>query len=134
MRNQAPNDFVVPPALLPADSTPATPSHVPAAAADAKSSPAKLPGRSLIDRYGLTSRVPSVDKGKEREGEGEGESGKWEASKEARERGLRERKEKMILEARRSVSTGLFSWLIWSSEGPKADEVRRMMEKQQAAT
>lgn len=33
-------------------------------------------------------------------GQGQG-AGKWEASKEERERGLRERKEKMVLEARR---------------------------------
>ena len=61
--------------------------------------------------------MPSpVDKGKGKEvdpmgtqksGSGEegtmGEKGVWEGSKEARERGLRERKERMILEARRWV-------------------------------
>lgn len=54
----------------------------------------------MIDRYNLSSRVPASEKGKEVEA-AEEEKGKWEASKEARERGLRERKEKMILEARR---------------------------------
>lgn len=55
--------------------------------------------------------MPSADKGKAKEVDPASEAaaaaaeekGKWEASKEARERGLRERKERMILEARRYV-------------------------------
>ena len=63
------------------------------------------PVKSLIDRYGLGARIPAVDKGKGKavdvdQAGGQGQ-GKWEASKEERERGLRERKEKMVLEARR---------------------------------
>jgi len=65
------------------------------------------PVKSLIDRYGLGARIPAVDKGKGKAEDGNGDQvggqgqGKWEASKEERERGLRERKEKMVLEARR---------------------------------
>lgn len=122
MLKQAPNDFVVPPALLPPDSTPAAPSTP---SSPAKPATASVMGKSLLDRYGLVSRVApptststnGLDKGKAKEaiadaeagagtgtgtdGETLGEKGKWEASKEARERGLRERKERMILEARR---------------------------------
>jgi len=63
------------------------------------------PVKSLIDRYGLGARIPAVDKGKGKAEDGDQAGGqgqgKWEASKEERERGLRERKEKMVLEARR---------------------------------
>lgn len=130
---QAPNDFVPPPSLMPPDSQPPPSSGSGSGSgsgetnSNSKLTPTKS-GKSLIDRYGLSSRVPSsADKGKGKEvnngsqsdtnavrdtsGQGEngtlGEKGKWEASKEARERGLRERKEKMILEARR--------WVIYNS-------------------
>ncbi|KJE01253.1 hypothetical protein I311_05118 [Cryptococcus gattii NT-10] len=59
--------------------------------------------QSLIDRYNLSSRLPS-HKGKEKaEGEPAHMDNKWEESKEKRELGLRERKEKMILEARKRM-------------------------------
>jgi coupling of ubiquitin conjugation to ER degradation protein 1 len=56
----------------------------------------------LIDRYGLSARIPALEKGKGKEEAGVVNGvGKWEGSKDERERGLRERKEKMVLEARR---------------------------------
>lgn len=67
----------------------------------------------MIEKYGLSNRVPSrkgkeVDPGEkggdvvgqDTPGVGDGK-GKWEDSREGREKGLKERKEKMILEARR---------------------------------
>jgi coupling of ubiquitin conjugation to ER degradation protein 1 len=68
--------------------------------------------QTLIDRYNLNARIPSV-KGKEKEevvvdtspaGLGTGGKdgkGEWADTKDKRERELRERKERMILEARR---------------------------------
>jgi coupling of ubiquitin conjugation to ER degradation protein 1 len=103
---QPPAGYQIPPSLAPTPA-PATTSPV----IGKRTAPA--PGKSLIDRYGLSARIPSVDKGKGKEkaedesetptgqpGQGQG-VGKWEGSKEERERGLRERKEKMVLEARR---------------------------------
>lgn len=80
----------------------------------------------MIDRYNLSSRLPS-HKGKEKaEGETAQIDNKWEESKEKRELGLKERKEKMILEARKWVHGVLrqlcIDWLLMY--------LRRMLEKQ----
>jgi hypothetical protein len=100
---QPPAGYQIPPSLAP---TPAPTNTSPVIGK--RTVPA--PGKSLIDRYGLSARIPSADKGKGKEDEsgtptgqpGQGQGvGKWEGSKEERERGLRERKEKMVLEARR---------------------------------
>ena len=69
---------------------------------------ASVSRQTLIERYNLNERLPSV-KGKERElpvGEPAEErakdvKGEWADTKDKRERELRERKERMILEARR---------------------------------
>ena len=99
---QPPAAFRVPPSLLPASvNPPSTPSSP---ITPKRTTPT---AQSLIDRYGLSSRVPSR-KGKERDSAeapaseaGMDGRGKWEDTKEKRERELRERKERMILEARR---------------------------------
>lgn len=132
--SQPPATFVIPPSLLPATvnppsepSSPATSTfgrgtHNRSPAASAAGSKT-APATSLIERYGLSSRVSSR-KGKEVD-EGEhgaappvpdsassaaaaatpgplgGGKGKWEDTREGREKGLKERKERMILEARR---------------------------------
>lgn len=71
--------------------------------------------QSLIDRYSLSARVGNSDSERDSasgveentEGrvqvqtQGKASASAWADSKEAREKGLRERKEKMILEARR---------------------------------
>ena len=99
---QPPTAFRVPPALLPASvNPPSTPSSP---ITPKRTTPT---AQSLIDRYGLSARVPSR-KGKERDSAEASVSeagidgrGKWEDTKEKRERELKERKERMILEARR---------------------------------
>jgi len=99
---QPPAGYQIPPSLAP---TPAPTTTNTSPVIGKRTAPS--PGKSLIDRYGLSARIPSVDKGKakaedEQPGQGQGQgAGKWEGSKEERERGLRERKEKMVLEARR---------------------------------
>ncbi|WVQ83576.1 hypothetical protein IAT38_005717 [Cryptococcus sp. DSM 104549] len=107
-----PPTFNIPASLIP---TTAPVQAAPQAAANTKVTPSKP--TSLIDRYNLTSRVPS-HKGKEKEVEGPvgasstetpvipgagDKNSRWEDSKEKREMGLKERKEKMILEARRRL-------------------------------
>jgi hypothetical protein len=90
-----PSGYQIPPYLAP-------PPAIPIPVAGKRTA---APVKSLIDRYGLGARIPAVDKGKGKAEDGDqvgGQGqGKWEASKEERERGLRERKEKMVLEARR---------------------------------
>ncbi|ORY29561.1 hypothetical protein BCR39DRAFT_532135 [Naematelia encephala] len=105
-----PATFNIPASLLPPSVNPPTPT-----------SPTKptLPSRpvpSLIERYQLSSRIPSR-KGKEKDEEDSGagapgaapgggvggEAVKWEDTREGREKGLKERKERMILEARRRL-------------------------------
>ncbi|KAK8861343.1 hypothetical protein IAR55_002162 [Kwoniella newhampshirensis] len=110
-----PPTFNIPASLLPSTTPP-----IPATPA-VGTKPTATKAQSLIDRYNLSSRVPSR-KGKERdpselgsspttqasaetvltESEGEKKS-KWEDSREKRETGLKERKERMILEARRRL-------------------------------
>ncbi|RXK41444.1 hypothetical protein M231_01350 [Tremella mesenterica] len=108
----APASFQPPPSLLPLDPNPV---HV---ATQKIAENHKTP--SLIEKYGLASRLPSR-KGKEKAdlspvmengnekgveagaGMGMGVGGKWEDTREKRERELRERKERMILEARRRL-------------------------------
>ncbi|WWC87514.1 uncharacterized protein L201_002404 [Kwoniella dendrophila CBS 6074] len=125
-----PPNFSIPAALLPVSSTtssssPSTPTINTNNANNAKSS-TNSKNTSLIDRYNLTSRIPSSHKGKEKEIDSASsisidsdksstspisevvvprteEKGKWEDSREKRESGLKERKEKMILEARRRM-------------------------------
>lgn len=77
----------------------AVPEHLRVAVATSSTSPAPskpIPAKpsSLIERYGLSSRV-NEDAG--------AASAKWEATKEGREADLKARKERMILEARRWV-------------------------------
>lgn len=45
-------------------------------------------------------KMTTPGQGQQQQGQGQGQ-GKWEESREGREKGLRERKERMILEARR---------------------------------
>ena len=93
---QPPAGFFVDPSA-PAPPAPVAPT--PAAAPTKPTTPA-----SLITRLGLQSRAaaaspdaPVVDN---TEGKGKGKVG-WETNPEARERNLKERKERMVLEARR---------------------------------
>lgn len=68
---------------------------VPAPVASSAKPVAPVKPQSLIERYNLSAKLDgpaSVE-----------EAGKWEASRENRERDLRARKEKMILEARRKL-------------------------------
>lgn len=58
-----------------------------------QSAPATKP-QSLIERYNLSAKLDQTPSE---------ESGKWEATRENREKDLRARKEKMILEARRKL-------------------------------
>ncbi|ORX36390.1 hypothetical protein BD324DRAFT_492952 [Kockovaella imperatae] len=110
-----PASFEVPSSLLPPSSTQPVPSS-----AQSKSDASSKPQQSLIERYGLSSQLPTR-KGKEREHVGDEDAsgqagpvqeasqrqsstgGKWEDTKEKREMDLRQRKEKMILEARRRM-------------------------------
>ncbi|WWD16755.1 hypothetical protein CI109_101187 [Kwoniella shandongensis] len=120
-----PPTFNIPASLLPPSTAPIPAITAATAGGNGKSTPAKT--QSLIDRYNLSSRVPSR-KGKEKdvselgvaphassdEGASAGAGGvvaeteaqkksNWEDSREKRELGLKERKERMILEARRRL-------------------------------
>ncbi|WVW79747.1 hypothetical protein I302_101717 [Kwoniella bestiolae CBS 10118] len=110
-----PPNFQIPASLLP--STPSAQTTT-TPASTGNTSNAKSPNTkntSLIDRYNLSSRIPTPShKGKEKEvlddvdsgsstPVSEAESKKWEDTREKREMGLKERKEKMILEARRRM-------------------------------
>ncbi|KAK6906930.1 hypothetical protein L486_04349 [Kwoniella mangroviensis CBS 10435] len=113
-----PPNFQIPASLLPStppSSTTTTTTNTPSSN-NGKSQNAK--NSSLIDRYNLSSRIPTPShKGKEKELPDEVDSGAstpvsisetegkkhWEDTREKREMGLRERKEKMILEARRRM-------------------------------
>ncbi|WWC68983.1 uncharacterized protein I206_102919 [Kwoniella pini CBS 10737] len=104
-----PPNFSIPASLLPASTGPVP---VNANSANSTNKSANTKNSSLIDRYNLASRIPS-HKGKEKEVDSGtstpssvdsfDDKGKWEDSKEKREMGLKERKEKMILEARRRM-------------------------------
>ncbi|WRT65438.1 uncharacterized protein IL334_002381 [Kwoniella shivajii] len=117
-----PPNFSIPASLLPeiAITTPTAGNTPQTANTNSKSS---FKNTSLIDRYNLSSRIPS-HKGKEREIEpdsptptasgtstpssdvgskSEEDKMRWEDTKEKRELTLKERKEKMILEARRRL-------------------------------
>ncbi|GFZ42830.1 hypothetical protein JCM24511_00548 [Saitozyma sp. JCM 24511] len=115
-----PPSFQIPTSLLPPTVNP--PSAPPSPTPGLSSKSSSKPARSLIDRYGLSSRLSSLEKGKGKEvepnsagatngsanGVGGGgaaamSGGKWEDTKEKRERELKERKERMILEARRRL-------------------------------
>jgi hypothetical protein len=61
---------------------------------------------------------------RERNAIGREKAGTWEDTKEGRERGLRERKERMVLEARRWVDLVV----VWASGTLMI--IRRLMEKQ----
>ncbi|ODO06274.1 hypothetical protein L198_01506 [Cryptococcus wingfieldii CBS 7118] len=102
-----PPTFNMPASLLPTTTPPAQVSNT-AQPQNTKTASA-IKAQSLIDRYNLSSRVPSL-KGKEKAVEenqlaetSANAASKWEDSKEKREMGLKERKEKMILEARRRM-------------------------------
>ncbi|CAK9786080.1 hypothetical protein CC85DRAFT_257431 [Cutaneotrichosporon oleaginosum] len=84
-----PANFVIPNSLRPPVTVPLT-----SATAVAAEAPVPQKATSLIDRYGLSTRL---------EGEGGASTGKWEATREGREADLRARKERMILEARRRM-------------------------------
>ncbi|GAA6033991.1 hypothetical protein JCM8097_000637 [Rhodosporidiobolus ruineniae] len=68
---------------------------------------ARAPPPSLIQRMGLqsqaASQTPIKGKGKGKEEESAGEMGGWSPSASERERKLRERKERLVLEARRKL-------------------------------
>ncbi|KAI5477750.1 40S ribosomal protein s1 [Pseudohyphozyma bogoriensis] len=85
----------------PAPPVPATPATNPIpSASTSTSAPATPP--SLITRLNLSARASAQKSGAEEDG-GEGRKGGWEASPEKREKSLRERKERMVLEARRKM-------------------------------
>ncbi|WVQ73867.1 hypothetical protein IAR50_003448 [Cryptococcus sp. DSM 104548] len=102
-----PPTFNIPASLF---STTTPPAQIPPTAQTQNTKSTATKAQSLIDRYNLSSKVPSA-KGKEKaveqdqqEAEASASTGsKWEDSKEKREMGLKERKEKMILEARRRM-------------------------------
>ncbi|WWC59977.1 uncharacterized protein I303_102540 [Kwoniella dejecticola CBS 10117] len=104
-----PPNFSIPASLLPATTGP-VPSTTNTANSATKASSTK--NSSLIERYNLSARIPS-HKGKEKDVDSGTstptsvdsfeDKGKWEDSREKREMGLKERKEKMILEARRRM-------------------------------
>ena len=124
---QPPSSFHIPPTLLPSVDPPSSapvvhPSSGQGQQGAGKRGQATTAAQSLIERYGLGSKVkvPVSRKGKEREagemesalvgregqvGLSEGRAGegrvRWEDTKEKREQELRDRKERMILEARR---------------------------------
>jgi coupling of ubiquitin conjugation to ER degradation protein 1 len=115
---QAPADFVVPDHLRPVAVRSATPASSSSTAATAQAAAVKQ--QSLIDRYNLSSRLAgdsakaSASPEPPTSGGGSGvssgvatpssiASGKWEATREDREKDLRARKERMILEARRKI-------------------------------
>lgn len=80
---------MIPDSLRPAVAVPVpVPSSQPS-----KSAPPTKP-QSLIERYNLSSKLDQAPSE---------ETGKWEATRESREKDLRARKEKMILEARRKL-------------------------------
>ncbi|WOO78919.1 Coupling of ubiquitin conjugation to ER degradation protein 1 [Vanrija pseudolonga] len=81
-----PPTFIVPDHLRPAARVPVAP---------AKAAPPPKPV-SLIERYGLASRVSSA-------ADAEPAGGRWEADRAAREAELKSRKERMILDARRRM-------------------------------
>lgn len=123
---QPPASFSIPASLLPDQAgTQPSPSAPASASASSKSSANGKKSQTLIERYNLATRLPS-HKGKEKDPAEEGgaappygatapaptaastamqgslnEKAGWAETKEKRELGLRERKEKMILEARR---------------------------------
>jgi coupling of ubiquitin conjugation to ER degradation protein 1 len=83
--------------------------NVPIPILSTKTTPKPIVHQSLIERYGLDTRLPSL-KGKEKETDQDevdekddhpGSTSKWEDTKEKREMDLKERKERMILEARK---------------------------------
>ncbi|TXT11043.1 hypothetical protein VHUM_01794 [Vanrija humicola] len=86
-----PPNFIVPDHLRPAVAVPVAP---------AKAAPPAKP-TSLIERYGLSSRVSVAAAASNTDAQPAG--GKWEADRAAREAELKLRKERMILEARRRM-------------------------------
>ena len=126
-RVQPPSSFLIPTTLLPASVPPPQTSGVNASSGQGSGKGGRtVTAQSLIERYGLGSQVKgsvSSRKGKEREEseksgllgaegggrregegvarEGQGRTMRWEDTKEKRERELRDRKERMILQARR---------------------------------
>lgn len=86
---QPPTGFVIPDSLRPAAAVP-----VPAPSSQSQQSAPPTKPQSLIERYNLSSKLDQAPSE---------EAGKWEATRENREKDLRARKEKMILEARRKL-------------------------------
>jgi len=99
---QPPAGFTVPERLRPA---PATINGSPSASAGTASASApSTKAQSLIDRYNLSSKLAAVSPAAPAPAPlspAGGGGGKWEANREDREKELRARKERMILEARR---------------------------------
>ncbi|KAK1920917.1 hypothetical protein DB88DRAFT_113432 [Papiliotrema laurentii] len=106
-----PASFSIPASLLPDQPTPVLASTT--TQSNTKFTNQQKPNQTLIDRFNLSSRLPSR-KGKEKDpaespatAEAEkpvvGAKNEWADSKERREQELRERKERMILEARRRL-------------------------------
>ncbi|GAA5985089.1 hypothetical protein JCM11641_006354 [Rhodosporidiobolus odoratus] len=72
-------------------------------AASSSSSTSRGPPPSLIQRMGLQSRAAMEEKGKGKAREETGDKVGWSPDSRERERRLRERKEKLVLEARRKL-------------------------------
>ncbi|BGP32195.1 hypothetical protein JCM10296v2_003975 [Rhodotorula toruloides] len=85
----------------PATPTPAAP--VTPARSGASTSAARGQPPSLIARMGLQNKVVSEEKGKGKEVEGSQGGGGWSPNAAEREKNLRARKEKLVLEARRKL-------------------------------
>ncbi|BGP08195.1 hypothetical protein JCM10049v2_004041 [Rhodotorula toruloides] len=81
----------------PTPAAPVTPSRSSASTSSARGQPP-----SLIARMGLQNKVVSEDKGKGKEVEG-AQAGGWSPNAAEREKNLRARKEKLVLEARRKL-------------------------------
>ncbi|GAA5996595.1 CUE domain-containing protein [Rhodotorula paludigena] len=101
---------------------PGTPTQAaPAAAGSSASAQAKRgPPPSLIARLGLQDKVASDDKGKAKEAEAASATG-WSTSASEREKNLRARKEKLVLEARRKLLEKQARAKEASAAGPSAE-------------
>ncbi|GJN90620.1 hypothetical protein Rhopal_003632-T1 [Rhodotorula paludigena] len=101
---------------------PGTPTQAaPAAAGSSASAQAKRgPPPSLIARLGLQDKVASDDKGKAKEAEAASATG-WSTSASEREKNLRARKEKLVLQARRKLLEKQARAKEASAAGPSAE-------------
>jgi coupling of ubiquitin conjugation to ER degradation protein 1 len=90
-RIQAPPSFQPPPHFFPASSSSTTPVQPTTSHPD------------LITRYNLQGRIGSSDKGKQKDGATPSGASGWSSSKDERAKMMKERREEMILKARRKM-------------------------------